>query len=229
MLGQLPADLLNRAQEPGVCSRRVPRVPTGRSSSASAAQTGLAPERLRGLSAPAQGVAQQRSALPKVGLPSRESPTRHGQKVVHARPDRGRPPQAQPHRRGRARPAWRAARPAAVPKPAARATGPCAASPSAGRSGAGPSRAPPGSAGSSPSSWSPTANRSSTSRPSSPPGCGSCPPATAANTTPVTRSRSPWPPRAASACTRSTSRTRPRCCGCCRTGAMTWSPRVPRP
>jgi hypothetical protein len=26
---------------------------------------------------------------PEVGLPSRESPTRHGQKVVHARPDRG--------------------------------------------------------------------------------------------------------------------------------------------
>jgi transposase len=28
---------------------------------------------------------------------------------------------------------------------------------------------------------------------------------------------------------RSPSRTTPRCCGCCRTGAMTWSPRAPRP
>ena len=36
-----------------------------------------------------------------------------------------------------------------------------------------------------------------------------------AKTTPATRSRSRWPPWAASACTRSASRTTPRCCGCC--------------
>ena len=88
VLGQLPADLLNGPRSPGSAAVGS-RVPTGRSSSASAAQTGLASERLRGPVGTRQGVAQQRSVLPKVGLPSWESPTRHGQKVAHARPDRG--------------------------------------------------------------------------------------------------------------------------------------------
>jgi Transposase len=36
-------------------------------------------------------------------------------------------------------------------------------------------------------------------------------------------------PGPASACPRSTSKARPGCCGRCRTGAMTWWPRAPRP
>jgi hypothetical protein len=94
------------------------------------------------------------------------------------------------------------------------ATRPCGYGRSVGRSAAGRSRVPTGSAGRWPSGWSATASTWWTCRPSWPPGCGCCRSAMAARATPTTRSRWRSRPATSPPCGRSASRTRQWCCTC---------------